>query len=46
VPLEQAWRLAQAWYGDRLTPQWRRRAEKESQALLASVGLTGPAWQL
>ena len=46
VPLAQAWRLAQVWYADRLTPGWRRRTAAESQALLESVGLTGPAWQL
>ena len=46
VPLALAWRLAQVWYADRLTPEWRRRTAEESQALLESVGLTGPAWRL
>lgn len=46
VPLEQMWRLARAWYADRLTPSWRRRTVEESQALLASVGLDGRAWEL
>lgn len=46
VPLEQAWRLAVAWYADRLDPRWRRRPVVEAQAVLASVGLTGEFWRL
>ena len=44
--LEQGWRLAQAWYGDRLDPQWRRRTVDEAQAVLAALGLQGPFWTL
>ena len=40
------WRLASAWYGDRLEPNWRPRTRDESQAILSGVGLTGPFWQL
>jgi hypothetical protein len=39
-------RLARAWYGDRLRGDWRPRTAEESQAVLASVGLTGDFWQL
>jgi hypothetical protein len=38
--------LAQRWYGDRLDPAWRPRTREQSQAVLASVGLTGPFWEL
>jgi hypothetical protein len=38
--------LAQAWWHDRLAPDWRPRPPERSQAILASLGLTGPFWQL
>jgi hypothetical protein len=44
--LEQAWRLGQAWYADRLSPDWRRRTPEEAEALFAEVGLTGGFWRL
>ena len=43
---EQAWRLAQGWYKDKLKPEWRRHTVLEAEALLRSVGLTGPFWNL
>jgi hypothetical protein len=43
---EQCWRLAQAWYSDKLSPTWRRKTLEESEALLASIGLTEPFWSL
>jgi hypothetical protein len=46
VPLGAVWRLALAWYPDPRAPAWRPRARDESQALLASVGLTGDFWEL
>jgi hypothetical protein len=38
--------LANAWWADRLAPDWRARTPDESQAILESVGLTGPFWRL
>ncbi|MDX2378556.1 MAG: hypothetical protein QNM02_02210 [Acidimicrobiia bacterium] len=38
--------LAHAWWGDRLSPDWRARTPTESQAILDRVGLTGDFWQL
>ena len=43
---EQCWRLAQAWYGDKLSPDWRRKSLEEAEALLAEIGLSGPVWSL
>ncbi len=40
------WRLADAWYRDRLSADWRRRTADEAQALLEEVGLTGDFWRL
>lgn len=44
--LEQAWGLGRDWYGDRLSPDWRRRTPAEAEALFASLGLTGSFWRL
>jgi hypothetical protein len=40
------WRIAHAWYGDRLAPDWQRKTPEQAQALFDEVGLTGPFWQL
>jgi hypothetical protein len=44
--LGQAWELAQAWYADRLSPEWRRATPEEAQRVFAEVGLTGEFWRL
>ena len=44
--LEQAWGLGREWYGDRLSPDWRRRAPEAAEALFAGLGLTGEFWGL
>ena len=46
VALDQLERLAHAWYGDRLEPDWRPRTTTQSQALLTGAGLIGPFWSL
>ena len=46
LALDQAWRLALGWYGDKLEPDWRRRTVEEAEQLLASIGLSGPFWNL
>jgi hypothetical protein len=38
--------LAQAWWGNRLDPSWSPRTKQASQAILDSLGLTGPLWHL
>jgi hypothetical protein len=44
--LTRLWRLAGAWYDDRLDPNWRRRTIGERQAILDDVGLRGASWRL
>lgn len=44
--LGQQWRLAQAWYGDRLSTGWRRRTPGEAETLFAELGLEGEFWRL
>ncbi len=38
--------LAQAWYGDRLAPDWTPHTRQQNQAILDGLGLTGPFWRL
>lgn len=45
-PPQQLWRLARAWYDDRLDLDWQRRTASERQGLLASCGLTGRFWEI
>ena len=44
--LETVARLARAWYVDPRRADWKPRTRDESQAVLASVGLTGEFWEL
>ena len=46
LSIGQAWRLADAWYRKKMDPDWRRATLEETEALLASVGLTGPFWNI
>jgi hypothetical protein len=45
-PLETCWQLARAWYGDRLSPEWRRRTHAEAEKVFSGLGLTGDFWSL
>jgi hypothetical protein len=38
--------LANAWWADRLAPDWRPRTPEESQAILGGAGLSDPFWRL
>ena len=40
------WPLTLAWYGDRLSPDWRPPTVDRLQLLLTAAGLTDPFWQL
>lgn len=42
----QLWTLAQAWYGDRLDPEWTPHSRERNQADLEAAGLTGPFFEL
>lgn len=46
VSLETQWRLALAWYGDRLSPEARRPKPDEMRRIFADIGLEGPFWEL
>ena len=40
------WKLARAWYADKMKPGYRRRSPDEVRELLESLGLTGDFWRL
>ena len=46
LTLDQAWRLAGAWYGHKMDADWRRATLDETEHLLAALGLTGTFWNL
>ena len=46
LTIPQAWKLADAWYGNKMEPDWRRSTLDETEALLSRLGLTGPFWNL
>ena len=45
-PVDALWTLAQLWFRDRLSPDWRRRTVDEAHAVFAGAGLTGTFWRL
>lgn len=44
VSLDQLWRLAVAWYANRMSPDARRPGPEEMRQIFASIGLDGPFW--
>ena len=38
--------LAQAWWGDRLSPAWEPHTREQNAKILQDLGLTGPFWSL
>jgi hypothetical protein len=46
LTVENVWRLAQGWYGNKMDPDWRRFTLDEAQAVLTGLELTGPFWSL
>ena len=45
-PIQKVLELARAWYGDYLSPDWRKRSVDEARALFEGFGLRGPTWEL
>ena len=47
LEMEQAWRLASAWFADdRGAPEWSRPAIETVERLFASLGFSGDFWKL
>lgn len=45
VTLDVLWRLAVAWYAERLTPEARRPMGDEIREIFDGLGLGGPFWR-
>jgi hypothetical protein len=46
IPVTTLSQLAQAWWGDRLSADWRPHTRDQNQAILDGVDLTADFWQL
>jgi hypothetical protein len=46
LSLSQLWALAQAWYHNRMDPQFRGRTVEEAQGVFRQLGLRSPFWYL
>jgi hypothetical protein len=46
IPVTTLSDLADAWYEDRLAPDWVPHTREQNQAILDSLGLTGAFWEL
>ena len=46
LTVSQLCELAHAWWGDRLSPDWRPHTRDQNQSILDRLGLVGPFWQL
>lgn len=44
LTLDQLWRLAVAWYDNRLDPEARRPKPAEMRQIFGGIGLRGPFW--
>ncbi|HYL73471.1 MAG TPA: hypothetical protein VEU96_04665 [Bryobacteraceae bacterium] len=46
LSIHQAWRLSQAWFHNKMDPDWHRATLEEAEAVFSEIGLTGPFWSL
>ena len=46
IPITKLADLAEAWWGDRVDPDWRPHTREQNQAILTRLGLTDPFWDL
>jgi hypothetical protein len=46
IPVTKLAELAQAWWDDRLAPDWRPHTREQNQAILERLGLIGEFWAL
>ena len=46
IPISTLAELAEAWWGDRLAPDWQPHTREHNQAILDRLGLTGSFWRL
>jgi hypothetical protein len=46
IPVTTLAALAEAWWSDRLAPDWTPHSRGQNQAILDGLGLTGEFWKL
>jgi hypothetical protein len=46
IPIAKLWELAQAWWDDRLSPDWVPHTREQNTAILEGLGLVGDFWTL
>jgi hypothetical protein len=46
LPITTLAALAEAWWSDRLVPNWTPHSREQNQAILDELGLTGEMWTL
>jgi len=46
ITISKVAELAEAWWWDRLDPDWQPRTREQNQAVLDQLGLTGDFWRL
>lgn len=46
LSVAQSWSLADAWWADRVSPDWRPHTRDQNQTILDGLGLTGDFWHL
>jgi hypothetical protein len=46
IPVGKLAELAQAWWDDRIAPDWRPRTREQNQAILERLGLVDEFWRL
>ena len=46
LTIDQGWKLAHAWYHNRMSPTYRRKTPEEAEAFFSKLSLTGEFWRL
>jgi Alkylmercury lyase len=46
LTVQQGWKLAKLWYGDRLAAHWCPKTTSEAQKIFSDIGLMGEFWKL
>jgi hypothetical protein len=45
LTLPKTWKLARAWYGDRLSPDFEGRTTEQAEEIFGRLGLGGVFWR-
>jgi hypothetical protein len=45
LPLQKTWELSEAWYGNRLSPDYRGRTAEQIREVFDGVGLRDEFWR-